>query len=115
MNVYFNQDELDDTAWTWNAHVIRPSRNPNVPSGRPNIMFSVPELYQATDHLCSVDEVAVEACATECTFRQPIPCDPDVYHLCNILMAESQLNVPDDPYQALNLYMHLRDVITAAL
>ena len=113
--MYFNQDELDDTALTWNAHVIRPSRNLNVPSGRPNVMYAVPELYQATDHLCPVEESHTEACATECTFRQPITCDPDVYQLCNILMAESQLNVPGDPYQALNLYMHLREAITAAL
>ncbi|CAL8375938.1 unnamed protein product [Arctogadus glacialis] len=34
-------DELDDTAQAWNTHTIRPSKNPNVPSGRPNVMFAL--------------------------------------------------------------------------
>lgn len=38
------QDKLDDTAHVWNAHNIRPSKNPNVSSGQPNVMYSLPEL-----------------------------------------------------------------------
>ncbi|KAF3832661.1 hypothetical protein F7725_026326 [Dissostichus mawsoni] len=49
----FNFDELDDTAQVWNAHTIRPSRNLNVPSGRPNVMYAVPDLtgQETTFHL----------------------------------------------------------------
>ncbi|KAF3850028.1 hypothetical protein F7725_019747 [Dissostichus mawsoni] len=43
------QDELDDTAQVWNAHTIRPSRNLNVPSGRPNVMYAVPDLYRTRE------------------------------------------------------------------
>ncbi|KAL6465061.1 hypothetical protein MHYP_G00273790 [Metynnis hypsauchen] len=32
------QDELDETAQVWNAHSIRPSKNINIPSGRPNVI-----------------------------------------------------------------------------
>ncbi|CAB1433775.1 unnamed protein product [Pleuronectes platessa] len=48
------QDELDDTAQVWNAHTIRPSKNTNVPSGRPNVMYALPQLYGTRDFLCSM-------------------------------------------------------------
>ncbi|KAL3977653.1 SLAM family member 8 [Sarotherodon galilaeus] len=107
------QDELDDTAQVWNAHSIRPSTNINIPSGRPNVMYTLPELYGTRDFLCPTEEEHVEMCKTECVFRLTKPCDPDVYELCNILMTESHLTPPTDPYQAVNLYVHLRENIVA--
>jgi len=44
------QKDLDDVVEQWNNHHISVSRNSNCPNGRPNILFSVPELsgfYQA--------------------------------------------------------------------
>ncbi|XP_042073225.1 uncharacterized protein LOC121813492 [Haplochromis burtoni] len=107
------QDELDDTAQVWNTHSIRPSANINIPSGRPNVMYTLPELYGTRDFLCPTEEEHVEMCKTECVFRLTKPCDPDVYELCNIIMTESHLTPPTDPYQAVNLYMHLRENIMA--
>ncbi|KAI2647351.1 Tetrathionate reductase subunit B [Labeo rohita] len=99
----------------WNAHTIRPSKNIGNPSGRPSVMYALPELYHTRDFLTSADTECVQLCQHECTFRRPIPCDPDVNELCNVIISESQLNIPRDPYQAVNLYMHLRDVIRALL
>lgn len=111
----FLQDELDDTAQVWNAHNIRPSRNLNVPSGQQNVMFAVPELYRTTDFLCPVEDEHIQLCKNECVFRLAVPCDPDVSELCTIFMAESHLAPPPDPYEAVNLYLHLREAITAFL
>nr|XP_033492050.1 uncharacterized protein LOC117263018 [Epinephelus lanceolatus] len=109
------QDELDDTAQVWNAHTIRPSKNINVPSGRPNVMYALPELYGTRDFLSPDENEHVQLCKNQCVFRQTIPCDPDLYELCNIFMAESHLTPPTDPYQAVNLYMHLREAISVSL
>ncbi|XP_030609254.1 uncharacterized protein LOC115796912 [Archocentrus centrarchus] len=109
------QDELDETAQVWNAHSIRPSKNINIPSGRPNVMYTLPELYRTRDFICHVEEEHVELCKNECVFRQTKPCDQDVYELCSILMSESHRTPPTDPYQAVNLYMHLREAIMASL
>ncbi|XP_035805796.1 uncharacterized protein LOC111571037 [Amphiprion ocellaris] len=109
------QDELDDTASVWNAHSIRPSKNLNVPSGRPNVMYALPELYGTRDFLSAVEDEHVHLCKRECTFRLTIPCDPDMFELCNIIITESHLTPPTDPYQALDLYMHLRDTIRASI
>ncbi|XP_066497496.1 uncharacterized protein [Hoplias malabaricus] len=109
------QDELDDTADVWDSHTIRPSKNDSVPSGRPNTMYGLPELYGTRDFLHSAEDEDIHTCKTECTFRQSVPCDPDVYDLCNIIMAESQLTLPRDPYQAIDLYIFLRDVIKSSM
>ncbi|KAF5901175.1 uncharacterized protein DAT39_009149 [Clarias magur] len=50
-SVQIKIDELDDTVRVWHAHTIRPSRNSNVPSGQPNVMYSLPELYETKDFL----------------------------------------------------------------
>ncbi|XP_061739265.1 uncharacterized protein LOC133556012 [Nerophis ophidion] len=111
----FIQDELDETINVWDAHVIRPSKNDRVPSGRPRIMYMFPELYTTCDCISPVDRADVQLCQSNCTFRPAVPCDTDIYNICNILMAESQLHLPADAYQALDLYLHLRNEITSTL
>ena len=106
---------MDDTAQAWNTHTIRPSKNLNVPSGRPNVMFALPELYGTRDCLSPIEDGDFQLCKNECIFRQTKPCDPDLYELCNIFMAESNLTLATDPYQAVNLYMHLREAIRASV
>lgn len=106
---------MDDTVQVWNGHTIRPSRNISVPSGRPNVMYALPQLYGSRDFLTPVEDEYLQLCKDECVFRRAILCDSDVYQLCNILMAESHLTLPRDPYQAVNLYGHLREAIIASL
>lgn len=100
--------ELDDT-----AHTIRPWRNMNVPSGRPNVMFVLPKPYGTRDFLSPVEDEHVQLCKNECVFRLTTP--DHIYELCNIIMVKSHLTPPTDPYQAVNLYMHLRQAISASL
>lgn len=59
----FSQDELDDTVRVWDAHTIRPSRNPNVPSGQPNVMYSLPELYIVKGLPCTSKKMTSLSCA----------------------------------------------------
>lgn len=112
---YLHQDELDKTISVWNSHIIRPSKNDRVPSGRPKVMYMFPELYSTNDCISPVDDADVQLCHANCTFRPTVPCDTDIYDLCNILMAESDLQLPNDAHQALNLYLHLRNVIISFL
>ncbi|KAK0145716.1 hypothetical protein N1851_015376 [Merluccius polli] len=109
------QDELDETTNLWDSHVIRPSKNASVPSGRPQIMYMFPELYRSEDCLSPVDRTDVQLCQNNCTFRPAVPCDTDIYNICNFLMVESQLHLPADAYQAVDLYLHLKNEIRSAL
>lgn len=108
----FQQDDIDDVVNTWNRHLIRPSRNARVPSGRPNIMYFVPGLYATTDSLCNVFPERVEIAREECRFRKAIPCDEDVHELCCAVMKENGLEFPEDSDSAVNLYMELRRSIS---
>ena len=68
----------------------------NPPVDGPVYLF--PELYRTEDFLTPVLEAKLQVCESECRFRSTIPCDPDVFHLCNAILAESQL--PKDYYKA---------------
>lgn len=113
--IYVLQAQLDETMKVWNSHVIRPSKNHNVPSGRPTVMYLMPELYSTENFLSSVDEDDLQLCKSTCTFRSTVQCDYDVYELCNIIMAESQMVLPYNSIQALDLYIHLRNEIKVLL
>ncbi|XP_055063376.1 uncharacterized protein [Misgurnus anguillicaudatus] len=109
------QDELDETTCVWDSHVIRPSKNDKVPSGRPRVMYMFPELYRTDDCISPVERDDLQLCQSSCTFRTTVPCDTDIYNICNFLMVESQLHLPADAYQALDLYLHLRNEIRSTL
>ncbi len=47
------------TLQIWNAHTIRPSKNISNPSGRPSVMYALPELYNTRDFLTSADTESV--------------------------------------------------------
>lgn len=109
------QDDLDQTVCVWDSHSIRPSKNERVPSGRPKIMYSYPELYATSDFLSPVDNDDVALCHNNCTFRPAIPCDKDIYNLCIFLMVESNSALPVDAYKAIDLYLYLRNTILSSL
>ncbi|KAL7884186.1 hypothetical protein AOLI_G00069560 [Acnodon oligacanthus] len=46
----------------WNSRVIRPCKNDNVPSGCPNVMYLVPELYGTENFLPPADEANLQLC-----------------------------------------------------
>ncbi|CAL9706651.1 unnamed protein product [Knipowitschia caucasica] len=104
------QEVLNDIRGVWNAHLIRPSKNTNVPSGIPDVMYIAPHLWGAEDCLVPLTE-DLTTCRDSCTFISSVPCDVDVFDLCTIIMEESFLEFPSTMSQALDLYFHLRDTL----
>ena len=102
------QDELDATVETWDSHKIRPSRNDNVPHGRPNVMFMLPSLYGSDDYINRV-------CRNISVYRSSVTCDSDVFKLCTLLQAHHGLNFPKDGYEACTLYVKLKELILNTL
>jgi hypothetical protein len=111
----FLQNDLDDMMDTWNQHLIRPSHNARSPSGRPNVMYRLPALYGTRDYLSHVlpDDIAV--CMEECLFRELVPCDRDVYDMSILIMHENELDFPQDPDSAVELYLELRQRINKCI
>ncbi|XP_039665194.1 uncharacterized protein LOC120564368 [Perca fluviatilis] len=70
--------ELQDVVHLWNTHRIRPSRNAVSPCGRPVMMYTLPQLFGAREHLKEVSQQKIQACREECLQRGPYPCDNTV-------------------------------------
>ncbi|KAK6167032.1 hypothetical protein SNE40_021142 [Patella caerulea] len=101
------QKELDDIFKVWNYHRIRPTQYTT--NGRPCILYNAPELFDTHDCLILVRDYEVSACFEKCVCHK-IPCDQEIYQLANLYIAENSLKKPTDAYEALNLYMFLRNL-----
>ena len=111
----FLQSELDENVETWNTHNIRATRQGN-PSGRPDVMYFAPHLWDASDQLHHVSQHDIDTCWNQATVRDNIPCDEDMYDICMRIIIRDNLDFPtDDPYDALALYRHLRREILLLL
>lgn len=117
MIVYFHfllQKELDIAVKIWNSHYIRRSANA-APSGRPDVMYRFPSLWNAEDQIVKVTQEDFAACAEEVEFRSVIPCDPDVYEVCVVIMRRCGLLPANSCREAIDLYLLLRTEIQTAI
>ncbi len=106
------QRDLDEVVALWNCHKIRRYRNQVAPAGRPMMMYSCPELFGKVDCSQEVDPQKLLLCQAECSRKARSPClDNDIYELCCLILAETGLNAPEDPQQASELYIYLREYI----
>ncbi|XP_053407984.1 uncharacterized protein LOC128559679 [Mercenaria mercenaria] len=102
------QTELDSTTDVWNNHLIRPSRVGTSPHGRPNVLYTVPELCNTRNYLCIKSEDEIDICNDLVEHRTTVPCDVDVYNWCINFMSENNLYLTLEPNDAFNLYLTLR-------
>ena len=102
------QDELDRTTEIWNRHKIRPQKNVASPSGRPQVLFRVPQLQGRRDYICPVDEDELEVCIGEACFRDHMNCDETVHDMCTTIVDADDLPEVTDIHSAKERYLHLR-------
>lgn len=105
------QNEMDSVVDVWNNHLIRPSRVGTSPHGRPNILYTIPELCHTRDYLSLKSDDEIRNCSNLVEHRNTIPCDEDVYNWCINIMSESNLCLTLDPNEAVNLYLTLKQSI----
>lgn len=113
--LYMFQKEIYEVARLWNTHRIRPSKNQNVPSGVPLLMYTAPSLYATRDYLRHVQQDKLDVCQEECMLVTHIPCDHELFELFLLYMEEQNLEVPSDASQAVDLYFHLRNALQTDL
>lgn len=78
-------------------------------------MYLASHLWGTEDHIIPVNEDDLATCKECCAFATSVPCDEDIFDLCSIYMEESGLVFPTSGSQALDLYLSLRDLISAQL
>lgn len=102
------QNDLDETARVWNSHKIRPVRGRHSPHGIPDIMYSIPAIYNTDDCLVRVDENSLDIYNDQCTFRDICPADPDITELSIFLMGQYNWEMPTSTMECVELYLNLR-------
>lgn len=80
------ETELENVKNDWNHHSIRPSRNAETPSGRPDIMFLIPDNYGAENQGVDINfhelDIAIDMFTRQ---PKPLPCDDNFIELCQII------------------------------
>lgn len=104
------QRDLNSVAVTWNYHQIRPTKNQNVPHGRPEVLYSMPDIYSTKNYIVSVHTTDVNLCKEECLFREVCTKNPEFFELFTLYMIEYNLRLPGNPQEGLDLYQLLRSL-----
>ena len=110
------QKELHKVATLWNLHNIRPSRNTESPSGRPDTMYFVPEITGTLDYKTDVDLDDLEVAKEMFSSDRPVHgCSRAFSELAVMLMQDNRLNHPSNAEEATALYLNLLHLIDSLL
>lgn len=106
------QSELHRVVLEWNVHRIRPSTNLESPSGKPNILYFLPELTDAQDYCTLIDMDDIDIAEYMCAARpQAKGCCPAFKGLAEMIMEDEGLDMPTTVDEARQLYLVLLDLI----
>uniref|UniRef100_K1QBU6 Uncharacterized protein n=1 Tax=Magallana gigas TaxID=29159 RepID=K1QBU6_MAGGI len=94
------KNDINEAVSVWNTLQIRPTKNVNVPAGKPRILYCLPELNGTKDYSVEADQHVLQICRNQCLFDRNIPNDSDMHALINILMEENGLILPESVEEA---------------
>ena len=107
------QTELDSVVKYWNHHRIRPSKGAEGPSGRPNLMYLLPDTFNGVDRKVSIDLTELHlATSTYAKVPDQFCCSEEFSELARIIMTEKALAWPNNKDEAEILYFELVDTIS---
>ena len=106
---------MDHLAAKWKNHSIASKDATLRGANRPLMMYTLPELYNAEDRLCLVDEDEIVMCEEETVRKPEFPYDETVKEICYILLEENNMAFPKDAKEALITYQELRVKLRALL
>lgn len=106
------RDELQRVARLWNVHKIRLSTNVESPSGRPDVLFFLPEVSNTSNFVSEVCLDELELAEERCCNRAPQSgCCEEFAQLASIIMEEQNLQFPRTAEEATTLYVNLLEEI----
>ncbi len=105
------QATLDDIMHVWNRHKIQPSRNCNSVTGRPTILYNIPQHVGADDCSQPVDHADIQQYSDRINIQNDNTYDDTVAQLCTYIMEEFSIELPTNPGDGCELYAFLRNEI----
>ena len=111
------REELHRTAELWNLHRIRPQpSNRDSPSGRPEILYFLPQLNGRTNYIHDVSFDDIELAEQMCCGQNTVDSSFKLFEeLAEMIMADENLTYPSNPDEALELYSDLLDHINGII
>jgi hypothetical protein len=107
------QTDLDRIAQHWNSHDIRrQKRYVELPSGKPDVMYFVPEITNGYDFKTYVNPDDVNMCI-QLYGKEKETCSAKFKEIINII--KPGVRVPVHPYEALLLFIELNDILETYL
>ncbi|XP_020901510.1 uncharacterized protein LOC110240064 [Exaiptasia diaphana] len=105
------REELYNVMKLWNTHRIRPSSNRESPPGRPDVLYSVPELNSTEDYLVPVSPIDITAAEAFISHDNTDDADENFTELAKIIEQEQNLQKPTNATEAKYHYVTLLDYI----
>ncbi|XP_066913459.1 uncharacterized protein [Clytia hemisphaerica] len=105
------QRSLDGAKELHNTHRIRRYNFQECPSGRPNVIYDIPEVYDAEDYIVPVTDEDIEI-ANEVT-TEPLlnGCSVEFNALAHFIMQELNAEEPENAAEAKQLYLDMCSII----
>ena len=103
------QGELNRVSMHWNLHKIRPSSNDESPSGKPDVLYFLPELTASSSrsqHIGMDDVEDMEDIINNQVHRL-VSRSTDFAELASLIMEDEGLGMPQSADEALDLYAAL--------
>ena len=97
--------EIQRTAAEWNVHPIRSNKNGECPSGRPDVIYFSPELYDSRNYGTPVSNEDVAICKGLYGRSPPTDCSDEFLALVGILRPG--IERPSTVNEAIDLYISL--------
>ena len=101
------QRDLDELRETWNTHRIATT------GSRPFMLYTLPELFGGEECICQVDIHELEACEEVTSPKTNYTCDETIFQLCENLLEDNDMDMPNTASDCKALYVFLRRQITA--
>ncbi|XP_013381978.1 uncharacterized protein LOC106152794 [Lingula anatina] len=106
--------ELDKIKMLWNTHYIRASRHHGCPSGRPDVMYYMPDRSGGVECMHAVEQTEINVLTNALT-AEPSVCNDNNKELFDILMAEGNRQAADNLNDAADNLVYLLDVLESNL
>ncbi|XP_057300662.1 uncharacterized protein LOC130635218 [Hydractinia symbiolongicarpus] len=105
------QKELDDMIEVHNTHRIRPYPNQECPSGRPDIIYAVPETYGSSYYKININQAYLTLAKPYTTEKNPLGCNTEFEKVALQLMINKSLTFPNNADEAKKLFVKLIEAI----
>ena len=106
------REELYKVAKHWNVHRIRPTKNTETHSGRPDVLYFLPEANDTQSYMHPVPQEDIEVVGNEFSTVPPERGGSEEFQqLANLIMDEHDLQMPTTVEEAKLLHMILTSYI----